>query len=57
VGRALALQELRTVIATVVQRYDVAFAPGYAAHMWTDAFRDWFILNRGQLMVVLTPRR
>lgn len=57
VGRALALHELRTVLAALVRRFDLAFAPGYEEHDWIDQLKDQFILVRGRLSVVMTERQ
>lgn len=55
-GRALALHEMRTVLATLVRRFDFVFPPGYKAKDWIDQLKDRFLLIRGKLNVVITAR-
>jgi cytochrome P450 len=57
VGRSLALHEARTVLAAVVRRFDFAFAPGFESQDWLDQLKDQYILVRGKLRVVVTPRK
>jgi cytochrome P450 len=56
VGRALARLELRTVLAAFVRRYELRFAPGYAAEDWFDNLGDGFTMIRPPLRVVLSRR-
>jgi hypothetical protein len=56
VGRALALHEMRTVLAVFVRRFDVRFEPGFQAQDWLDQLHDKGILARGRLDVVLSSR-
>jgi cytochrome P450 len=56
-GRSLALHEMRTVLATLVQRFDVQFAPGFQPEDWTSQLKDQYILLHGHLPVVLNRRR
>jgi cytochrome P450 len=55
-GRALALHEMRTVLVTLVRRFDFAFAPGFEAQDWINQLRDRFLLIRGQLKVLVSFR-
>jgi cytochrome P450 len=56
VGRSLALHEMRTVLATIVRRFDLEYAPSSKAQDWIDQLKDQFALVHGPLMVVLRPR-
>jgi cytochrome P450 len=56
VGRALALHEIRVVVAALVRRYDIRFAPGFQPSDWTDHLTDQFALVRTKLPVVLSKR-
>jgi cytochrome P450 len=56
VGRLLALQEMRTIIAAFVRRFDVQFAPGFQHDDWTTKLGDQYILVRGPLPVVMNKR-
>jgi hypothetical protein len=48
---------MRIVLAAVVRRFDLVFAPGYEKNHWIDQLKDQFILVRGKLSVVMTERR
>jgi cytochrome P450 len=54
VGRSLALHEMRTVLAALVRRFDFQFAPGFQPEAWTAQLKDFYILTRGHLPVVLS---
>ena len=56
VGKPLALVELRVVIASLVQAFDMRFAPGYDAKQWEEDFQDYFVARKGELPVVLSCR-
>ncbi|KZV90686.1 cytochrome P450 [Exidia glandulosa HHB12029] len=56
VGRHLALYEARAVLAMLVQRYDVEFAPGYDPKQWLADLKDHFIIETGTLPVVMKRR-
>jgi cytochrome P450 len=55
-GRALALHEMRTVLAALVRRFDVVFAPGFEAKDWINQLKDHFLMIRGQLPVLVRDR-
>ncbi|KAI1490701.1 cytochrome P450 [Biscogniauxia mediterranea] len=56
VGKALAYVELRLVIATLLQHYDVRFAPGYdPGVMWRD-MKDQVTAQPGKVLCIFEPR-
>ncbi|EJD01469.1 cytochrome P450 [Fomitiporia mediterranea MF3/22] len=55
-GRALAMAELRMVVALLVQRFDMRLEEGYDPKEWNDKLEDWFVMLTGKLPVVLTVR-
>jgi cytochrome P450 len=55
-GRNLGLMELRTVVSYIVQRFDMEVAEGYELDRWEGRLKDSFIMAKGALPVVLTPR-
>ncbi|KAL5529682.1 hypothetical protein ACEPAG_5667 [Sanghuangporus baumii] len=57
VGKNLALIEMRMVIATMVQRFDMKFAEGYDPLKWEEDLQDFFVVKVGKLPVVLHARR
>lgn len=55
-GKPLAILELRTVIATLMQRFDIQFAEGYNVSEWEKSKEDWFAMKNGRLPVTIRPR-
>jgi hypothetical protein len=47
---------MRTVLATIVRRFDMEYAPSFKAQDWVDQLKDQFALMHGPLMVVLHLR-
>jgi cytochrome P450 len=56
VGRAVAMNEMRVVIAALVRGYDMKLAPGFEPKDWTDNLGDRFVATRGKLMVEMKKR-
>ncbi|KAH9990641.1 high nitrogen upregulated cytochrome P450 monooxygenase 2 [Russula compacta] len=56
VGKNLALMEMRFVASHMVQLYEFRAASGYDMKEWEGTLRDWFVLQRGPLMVNVAPR-
>ncbi|KAF8644730.1 hypothetical protein AX16_008306, partial [Volvariella volvacea WC 439] len=54
IGKRLAMQELRTISAAILQAFDVKFAPGYDSLQWEKELRDYIVTHRGKLPVLLT---
>jgi hypothetical protein len=52
----LALHELRAVIAAVLRRFNLHFAPGFRQEDWLDQLTDHYVLVRGKLEVILSKR-
>ncbi|KAH8104189.1 high nitrogen upregulated cytochrome P450 monooxygenase 1 [Phellopilus nigrolimitatus] len=55
-GKMLALAEMRSVIALLLQRFDMRFAKGYDARRWEAELENNFVMKVGNLPVVLTAR-
>ena len=55
-GRALALVEMRMVVALLVQRFEIQFADNYDPSVWEEHLEDFFVFCNGELRVKLTPR-
>ncbi|KAF9543833.1 high nitrogen upregulated cytochrome P450 monooxygenase 2 [Agrocybe pediades] len=55
-GKHLALLELRYVTTLLVRGFDFKFEEGFTAQMWEDGIEDRFVMAKGPLPVVLTPR-
>ncbi|KAJ7097746.1 cytochrome P450 [Mycena belliarum] len=56
VGRSLAMLEMRMVVAFVMQGYEMRFADGYDEGRWEAELKDYFVMQKGSLPVVLTRR-
>ncbi|OJT10335.1 Isotrichodermin C-15 hydroxylase [Trametes pubescens] len=56
VGRGLALQEMRMLAALLLRRFEMRFADGWDAREYEEGLKDWFVLQKPALRVVLTPR-
>ncbi|KAF9261026.1 cytochrome P450 [Marasmius fiardii PR-910] len=56
VGKALAQVELRAVIATLVQRFDMDLEEGWDRTRWENELEDWFVIKKGVLPVRLRLR-
>ncbi|KAI0643598.1 high nitrogen upregulated cytochrome P450 monooxygenase 2, partial [Trametes meyenii] len=57
VGKGLALQEMRMLVAQLVQRFEMRFADGWDPSSYEDGLEDWFTIQKPPLRVVLTPRK
>jgi hypothetical protein len=56
-GKNLALQELRMVTCSLLQKFDFEFAPGWDRRQWEKNLADCYILTKGALPVVITVRK
>jgi cytochrome P450 len=56
VGRALAMVEMRFVLAALIRRFDFALAPGFEPGDWTDNLGDAFAMTHGKLLAVVRAR-
>ncbi|KAL5534887.1 hypothetical protein ACEPAF_2977 [Sanghuangporus sanghuang] len=55
-GRALALTEMRIIVAFLIQRFEIKFAPGYDPKEWEGHLEDLFVFSCGPLPVTLAMR-
>ncbi|KAK1226653.1 hypothetical protein PQX77_010365 [Marasmius sp. AFHP31] len=56
VGKALAQVELRAVIATLVQRFDMDLKAGWDRTLWERELEDYFVLRKGALPICMQKR-
>lgn len=56
VGKQLALNEMRIVVANVVREWDIVLGERYDEHQWMKAFRDFYTLKLGDLWGKFVPR-
>lgn len=47
--------ELRMVTANLVRDVDMKFAPGYE-ETWESDWQDYFVIQKGKLPIIATPR-
>lgn len=57
VGKNLAWMEMRMLVCLVMQKYEMRFEEGYVPKQWKDDMQDYFVMMKGRLPVVLTPRK
>jgi Cytochrome P450 len=55
-GKNLAMAEIRVIVSYVVQRFDMQRAKGWDLNEWEKSLKDYFILTKGSLPIVLSPR-
>ena len=55
-GKALAILEMRIVVALLMQKFEMRLADGYDTSLWDKQLRDFFVFETGELPIVLTPR-
>ncbi|KAH9481263.1 Cytochrome P450 67 [Psilocybe cubensis] len=56
VGKSLAQLELRIIVATLVQQFEMDFKVGWDPANWLNDLEDCFVFIKGVLPVVLSPR-
>ena len=56
VGKGFALQEIRTVMCALVQRFAVRLEEGWVAKEYEAAYKDFFVASRPMLPVHLERR-
>ncbi|PPQ83271.1 hypothetical protein CVT25_004010 [Psilocybe cyanescens] len=55
-GKLLAQLELRVVLATLVQRFDMELKPQWNPLEWETNLQDFFVSTKGTLPVIIKPR-
>ncbi|KAH9918659.1 cytochrome P450 [Fomitopsis serialis] len=56
IGKPLALMQMRIMLASLLQAFDMRFPEGYDSRQWLDSLKDSFVTTRGSLPVILTRR-
>lgn len=56
VGKMLALQEIRVVVALILHRFDIRLPPDFDISLWEKSKRNSFVLQLGPLPVIVNPR-
>ena len=55
-GKMLALMEMRMVVSVIVSRFDLKLDPSYNPQKWYEDMGDYFIMTKGPLPTLLSPR-
>ncbi|KAJ7653938.1 cytochrome P450 [Mycena polygramma] len=55
-GKNLAMLEIRMVMAYIMQAFDMRLVDGYDKQRWEAELKDYFVLQKGSLPVILTSR-
>ncbi|KAJ7579881.1 cytochrome P450 [Mycena floridula] len=53
VGKPIAQMELRFVIATLVQQFDMDLEASWGRNQWEDELEDYFVFKKGALPVII----
>jgi len=56
-GKNLAWMEMRMAVSVIVSRFDLKLDPSYKPQQWHDDLRDYFVMIKGSLPALLSPRR
>jgi len=57
VGRNLAKNEIKMVVALLLSRFDFKFADGFDKEVWEDSLCDYFIMHPEKPLLVTLTRR
>jgi len=57
VGKNFAWMEMRMVVCSILQKFDIKFQEGFVPRLYADSVTDYFVMGKGRLPVVLTPRK
>lgn len=57
VGKNLAWMEMRMTVCMIMQKFDIKLADGFHPERWEEDILDFFVMMKGKLPVVLTPRK
>ncbi|KAG6836962.1 hypothetical protein H0H93_000354 [Arthromyces matolae] len=56
VGRNLARREMLMVASAIIHKFDLSFENGFNSESWINGLHDYFVTQRGPLMVKLSHR-
>jgi cytochrome P450 len=57
IGKPLALMQMRTIVAKLIMKFDVSFAPGEDGTRLIEKTRDHFSLGLADFNLVFTERQ
>ena len=56
-GKNLAWMEMRMAVSMIISRFDLKLDPSYDPEKWFEDIRDYFVMVKGPLPTILTPRQ
>ncbi|KAI9068086.1 high nitrogen upregulated cytochrome P450 monooxygenase 2 [Trametes sanguinea] len=56
VGKQLAMQEMRTVVSALIQKFDFSLRSNWDVKEYDKGFKDYYVTTRPDVPVVLRPR-
>ncbi|KAI0641498.1 high nitrogen upregulated cytochrome P450 monooxygenase 2 [Trametes meyenii] len=56
VGKQLAMQEMRTVVNAIVQKFEVRLREGWDTRQYDEGFKDYFVTTRPAVPITLRAR-
>jgi cytochrome P450 len=56
-GKNLAWMEMRMVVSVMVSRFDLKLDPSYDPQKWFEDMDDYFVMIKGPLPALLSPRQ
>jgi len=57
IGRPLAMNEMRTTVARVIQRFEVQLGESYDDRVFRDGWRDYSTVKLGPCPLKFVPRK
>ena len=56
-GKTLAWLEMRIAVSVIVSRFDLKLDPSYNPKRWYEDIGDYFLMGKGPLPTILSPRQ
>jgi cytochrome P450 len=56
-GKSLAWMEMRMVVSVMISRFHLQLDPSYDPQRWLDDMHDYFVMIKGPLPTLLSPRQ
>ena len=56
-GKTLAWMEMRMAVSVIVSRFDLKLDPSYNPQKWHEDMVDYFVMIKGPLPTILSPRQ
>ncbi|KAG5650363.1 hypothetical protein H0H81_012489 [Sphagnurus paluster] len=56
IGKQMAMREMRWVVVAILKRFTMRFADGYDPAIWEGEIRDYFVIKKPKLSIVMMER-